>query len=208
MEGFFMRIGVFGGTFDPIHLGHLLLAEQCREQAQLETVWFIPSAVPPHKQNRSITPFDRRVEMLQLALAGNPVFQINTLERDRQGPSYTADTLELLQNQHPHAQLFLMIGADCLPDLPKWYEPQRILQLATLLVTDRGNHPIGTPEQLAEAIGLQNNDLICMQHIPIPLIDFASTEIRDRVQTNRSIRYFVPAAVEVYIREKKLYRLS
>src|SRR5262245_31594023 len=104
-----MRIGIFGGTFDPVHLGHLILAENCREQGRLDQVWFIPAAAPPHKLDRAITPFDRRVEMLRLALAGNPAFQVNELEKDRPGPSYTVDTLSELCRQYPGNELFLLI---------------------------------------------------------------------------------------------------
>src|SRR5438132_13227938 len=98
-----MRIGVFGGTFDPVHTAHLILAEQCREQAQLDQVWFIPAARPPHKQDRSLTAFRHRLEMLALALAGQPTFVINDLEKDRPGPSYTVETLHELHHRHPEA---------------------------------------------------------------------------------------------------------
>src|SRR5262245_22067300 len=118
-----MRIGIFGGTFDPVHLGHLILAENCREQGRLDQVWFIPAPAPPHKLDRSITSFERRVEMLQLALAGNPAFQINEVEKDRSGPSYTVDTLAELQHRHPGDEFFLLIGSDTLADLPAWREP-------------------------------------------------------------------------------------
>src|SRR5919199_5145855 len=112
-----MRVGIFGGTFDPVHLGHLILAEQCREQGQLDQVWFIPAARPPHKQDQSLAPFAQRVEMLSLAIAGNPAFRIDELEKDRAGPSYTVDTLAELQRHHPGTEWFLLIGSDCLPDL-------------------------------------------------------------------------------------------
>src|SRR5262245_20387177 len=129
-----MRIGVFGGTFDPVHLGHLILAEQCRAQGRLDQVLFIPAPRPPHKQDQPLTPFAQRVEMLSLALAGQPAFRIDELERDRPGPSYTVQTLEELQRRHPDAELWLLIGADTLQDLPHWYEPARIASLAGLLV--------------------------------------------------------------------------
>src|SRR5438309_1338792 len=124
-----MRVGVFGGTFDPVHQGHLILAEQCREQARLDQVWFIPAARPPHKQDQPLTAFSHRVEMLALAIAGQPAFRIDDLERARPGPSYTADTLAELHQHHPDAELLLMLGADCLPDLSHWYEPERIVAL-------------------------------------------------------------------------------
>src|SRR6516225_5688584 len=125
-----MRIGVFGGTFDPVHLGHLILAEQCREQAKLDQVLFVPAARPPHKQDQSLTPFAHRVDMLRLAVAGHPVFQIDELEKNRSGLSYTADTLEELHRREPEGELWLMVGSDCLPDIPGWHEPARMVASA------------------------------------------------------------------------------
>src|SRR5580700_6639191 len=111
-----MRIGVFGGTFDPVHVGHLIIAEQCREQAKLDEIWFVPSARPPHKSRPDLTSFEKRVEMLSLAVAGQPLFRVEPLEVDRAGPSYTADTLAELRNRHPDIDLHLILGSDCLPD--------------------------------------------------------------------------------------------
>src|SRR5579862_1416802 len=127
-----MRIGIFGGTFDPVHLGHLISAEQAREQAQLDQVWFVPSARPPHKLEQPITPFERRVEMLQLALAGQPNFVVDLIEKDRPGPSFTVDTLADLKRTHSRDEFFLILGADCLADFHTWRQPERILELATL----------------------------------------------------------------------------
>src|SRR6516165_2527176 len=103
-----MRVGIFGGTFDPVHLAHLILAEQCREQARLDQVWFIPAARPPHKPDRALTPLAQRVEMLALAVAGQPTFRIDDLEKNRPGPSYTADTLAELHQRRPEDDFFLM----------------------------------------------------------------------------------------------------
>src|SRR5271166_5246780 len=132
-----MRIGVFGGTFDPVHLGHLILAEQCREQGRLDQVLFVPAASPPHKQSQALTPFAQRVEMLALAIAGQPAFRIDELEKDRPGPSYTVDTLEQLKERQPAAELFLILGSDTLLDLPHWHGPARVAALATLVVVAR-----------------------------------------------------------------------
>src|SRR5438105_2220029 len=158
------KIGIFGGTFAPVHLGHLILAEQCREQAQLDQVWFVPAARPPHKQDQMLTPFDRRVEMLALALAGQPAFRIDELEKDRPGPSYTADTMAELQRRHADAAFFLIVGADCLPDLPHWHEPVRIAERTTFLIVDRPGWAIWPPEQLRAALRLPEN-LILRQQI-------------------------------------------
>jgi nicotinate-nucleotide adenylyltransferase len=136
-----MRIGVCGGTFDPVHLGHLVLAEQSREQAALDQVWFIPSARPPHKQDRSVSPFHHRLEMLQLAIAGHAAFRVNDLEAERPGVSYTADTLNELRSRNPGDDFDFIIGSDCLPDLVHWYQPARILELAELIVVKREGWP-------------------------------------------------------------------
>ena len=141
-----MRIGLLGGTFDPVHYGHLVIAEQAREQAELDQVWFLPSARPPHKLDQEVASFERRVEMLALALAGQEEhFRIETIEKERNGPSYTADTLEALSKLHPQHEWFLIVGADCLPDLPHWHEPHRIL--------DRGFDGLVLWEQLFQRAG-------------------------------------------------------
>src|SRR5438132_12103301 len=124
------QIGVFGGTFDPVHLGHLIVAEQCREQARLDEVHFIPAARPPHKEERTLTPFAQRVEMLSLAIAGQPAFRIDELEKDRPGPSYTVDTLAQIKADRAGADLCLMLGADTLHDLPHWHDPARLAESA------------------------------------------------------------------------------
>jgi nicotinate-nucleotide adenylyltransferase len=199
-----MRIGILGGTFDPVHLGHLVMADQCREQAALDQVWFIPAARPPHKQAQQLTTFGQRVEMLELAVAGNPAFRVDRLEQERPGPSYTADTLEELHRRHPENELFLIIGSDCLPDLPSWREPKRLVELATLLIVPRPNGREWTPEQIAKA--LPPNIPYRLQVVQIPLLELSSRDIRTRLISGRSIRYLVPRAVECYIEAHHLYR--
>ncbi len=200
-----MRIGVFGGTFDPVHVGHLILAELCREQAQLDHVLFIPAARPPHKADRTLTAFRHRVEMLALAVAGHPAFQVDELEKDRTGPSYTARTLEALRAREPGAELFLVIGADCLPDLPTWYEPARILELAGLLVVPRPGWPMQSAETLRETLGLKPQQPLRYQVIEMPLIEIASRDLRSRATRGRSLRYQLPRAVECYVETHRLY---
>jgi nicotinate-nucleotide adenylyltransferase len=191
-----MRVGVFGGSFDPVHFAHLILAEQCREQAALDRVLFVLAPRPPHKLDKAITAYRHRREMLELAIAGYPVFQISDLERDRTGPSYTVDTLHELQNQQPADEFFLIIGSDSLRDLPSWREPAEIAKLATLLVVDRPDAP--APAELPIYFR--------MQRIASPLMEISSTDIRQRVQAGRSIRYLTPRAVECYIEAHGLYR--
>lgn len=201
-----MRLGVFGGTFDPVHLGHLILAEHCREQAKLDQVLFIPAARPPHKQNNELTRFEQRVEMLQLAISGYPVFRVDEIEKDRPGPSYTYATLEQLKQQHAGAELCLIIGADSLHDLPQWVQPRRILELATLLVVPRPGWPMAELDTLRPSLALPSDFVLRLQMIQAPLIDIASRDIRQRIAHGRSVRYMIPRAVEAYIGEKELYR--
>ncbi len=200
-----MRIGVFGGTFDPIHFGHLILAEQCREQAKLDRVLFVPAASPPHKQQQTLTPFGQRVEMLALAISGNPAFQIDELEKDRTGPSFTVDTLSLLTERHSGDTLAFMIGSDSLRDLPAWYQPRRILELAELLVMERSDWPCACPDALRASLGLGADFNLRYQIIAAPLIEIASRDVRQRIAEGRSVRYLLPRAVEAYIGDKSLY---
>ena len=132
-----MRLGIFGGTFDPVHYGHLLLAECCREQCRLDAVWFLPAAVPPHKQDRELTPAGQRIEMLELAIAGNPAFSVCRYETDRGGVNYTVDTLTHFRDEDPGRELFFLVGADMLLDLPHWRNAPRVCELALPVVVRR-----------------------------------------------------------------------
>jgi nicotinate-nucleotide adenylyltransferase len=199
-----MRIGVLGGSFDPIHLGHLVLADQCREQAVLDQVCFVPAARPPHK-NRELTPFGQRVEMLELAISGNPAFVIDELEKDRPGPSYTADTLAELAARRPEAELWLLIGGDAVVDLPGWYQPARIIQLAGLVIASRPGWEMPATETLRRKLSLPADLPLRCQQVTIPLLEISSTDIRNRLAAGRSIRYLTPRAVEAYIESKRLY---
>ncbi len=199
-----MRIGIFGGTFDPVHLGHLIIADQAREQARLDQVWFVPSARPPHKLDKPMTAFDRRAEMLQLAIAGQEDFRVELIEKDRPGPSFTADTLADLNRLHPGNDWFLILGADCLPDLAKWHEPLRIVEQASLLVAARPGWTVWPAEQLAASLGIAA-DKVRLEPVLIPLIEISSRDLRRRASEGRSIAFMVPRAVEVFIREKRVY---
>ena len=201
-----MRIGIFGGAFDPVHYGHLILAEQSREQARLDAVWFVPAARHPFKAGATATPFDRRAEMLRLATAGHPAFRVDEIEKDLPGLNYTADTLDEIQRRHPDAELHLLLGSDTLPDFPKWYDPGRIVRTAGLVVMERPGHPVPSAEELRAALALPPEAPLRMQVVEVPLIDLSSRDIRRRVAAGRTIRYMLPRAVEVYIAEKGLYR--
>src|SRR5947209_11570004 len=157
-----MRVGIFGGTFDPIHIAHLVLAEQCREQGRLDEVRFLLAARPPHKPE-PCAPFTQRAEMVTLAISGQPAFRVEEIERDRPGPSYTADTLAALHRNAPDAELVLIIGADSLRDMPLWHEPARIVQLAELLVVARPDAPMVAAEELRRTLHLDAATPLRMQ---------------------------------------------
>ena len=199
-----MRLGLFGGTFDPVHYGHLLLAECCREQCQLDEVWFLPAATPPHKQSRVLTSGAQRIEMLQLAVSGHEMFRVCPVEIERGGVSFTVDTLAELSRQHPGSELFFLLGADSLEDLPHWREPARLCQLAVPVAVSRPGAPTNydvlapfvPPERLAE---------ISRHLVKMPQIGLSSREIRNRTAAQR-VSAFAHRAVEKYIETHQLYR--
>ncbi len=199
-----MQIGLFGGTFDPIHHGHLLLAERCRGDAGLDEVWFMPSYQPPHKHGPSITRFEHRCEMVTLATTGQPAFRVEAIEKELPPPSYTANTIAELQMRHPEHEFSLIVGADCLPDIPKWHDPPRLLELTSLIVVPRPGTPLWTAAELATAIGVSPSS-VRMKTVDCPLMELASRDIRVRVAEGKTIRYLVPRAVEEFIRERKMY---
>ena len=201
-----MRVGVFGGTFDPVHLAHLILAEQCREQAELDQVWFIPAARPPHKQDRQVALFHQRVEMLQLAIAGQPAFRVDELEMERPGVSYTADTLAELKGRHRQDDFHFIIGSDCLADLIHWHQPARVVELAGLIIVNREGWPVWPLERLRSALSLAADAQIRQRVVEMPTVAISSSDLRQRAATGRSLRYFLPRAVECYIETHHLYR--
>lgn len=201
-----MRVGVFGGTFDPVHYGHLILAEQAREQGRLQEVWFMPAPRPPHKEADALTRFEQRVEMMALAIAGNPAFRVEELEKDRPGPSYTSDTLIELRRRHPGNEFFLLAGSDTLVDLPHWHEPEVVLQNAGLIVMGRPGTALLSAADLRERLHLPESVPLHLEQVQTPLIDISSHDLRRRAAEGRSLRYFLPRAVEVYIQEKGLYQ--
>jgi nicotinate-nucleotide adenylyltransferase len=192
------RIGVFGGTFDPPHLGHLLLAEAAREKLALDRVLFVPANVPPHKRSRIVSPPATRLDLLRAALRGTG-FAISTVELDRPGPSYTVDTLERLRVRHPRARFWLLVGADSLADLATWRAPDRILELAVVAVASRPGTDPPPPRLLARHAGR-------VVHLGNSPVEIASSDLRRRVAGGRSIRFQVPPAVERRIARLGLYR--
>jgi nicotinate-nucleotide adenylyltransferase len=201
-----MRLGILGGSFDPVHYGHLLLAESAREQCQLDQVWLLPAAVPPHKQDRQLTSAEHRVAMLELAIAGETAFSVCRYEVDRGGINYTYETLERIKNEQPDWQLFFVLGADMLHDLPHWREPSRICQLAILVVVARPG--FGEPDYslLSGITTPERIDLMRRHRVVMPQVGISSSDLRRRIAQGRSIRFRTPRAVEEYIRTHGLYQ--
>jgi nicotinate-nucleotide adenylyltransferase len=196
-----VRIGVLGGTFNPVHLAHLVLAEVAREELRLDRVVFVPAGQPWRKSGREIASRSDRLEMLHLATADNPAFEVSSLEIDREGPSYTEVTLKALQGENPGAELFFILGRDALTDFPHWHDPQRIAELATLAVAERDDTALGG-EGEADLSGFH----VRLCHLHMPRVGITATAIRENVREGRSIRYLVPDAVAAYIAERGLYR--
>src|SRR5262245_10867298 len=196
-----MRLGLFGGTFDPIHLGHLILAEQCREACHLDRVWLVIAGAPPHKPGGR-TAVAHRLEMVRIAIAGHPAFVASDIEATRPGPHYSVETLEAIRRDHPVDDLFFLIGADSLADLPTWREPERIARLATIVVANRPGIEAAAPASLPDF----GPDAYPFLPVTIPSIGIASSDLRRRLAENRSIRYLVPRGVEAYIDAHGLYR--
>jgi nicotinate-nucleotide adenylyltransferase len=201
-----MRLGIFGGTFDPVHYGHLLLAESCREQCRLDRVWFVPAAVPPHKQARTLAPAKARVEMLELATSGNEHFAISSLELERGGVSYTVETLRSIKVQQPNDELFFLMGADSLAEMVTWREPAAICTLAILVVVYRAGSPPPGFNVLQEIVAPDRLAEFRRHQVEMPIIDLSSTDLRERAAAGRSLRYRTPRGVEKYIEAQGLYR--
>lgn len=200
-----MRIGIFGGAFDPIHLGHLIVAERCREDARLDAVWFLPSYRPPHKPDRDLTRFEHRCDMVTLATTGQPAFHVEPLEKELPPPNYTADTLTELRRRHPEHEFALILGADAVADLPGWHDPRAVLSQAELVVVPRPGSDLWSADRLASVVGVQAAT-VRMTSVSCPRIEIASRDVRRRVADDRTVRFLVPRAVEEFIREKRLYR--
>ncbi len=194
-----MRVGILGGTFDPVHTGHLIVAEQAREALALDLVLFLPAGDPWRKTNRAITPAQHRLAMLRIAVDGNEAFGISDVELRAGGPSYTADTLESLAGERLDDEFCFILGADALADLPNWHEPERIVRHAVLAVAPREMQELNAT--VLNLPGLQAR----VRPFDVPRIDISSTDIRARVAAGRSVRYLVPPRVEAYIAAHGLY---
>lgn len=185
------KIGIFGGTFDPPHNGHLLMANEVLHQAELDEIWFMPNKIPPHKQNGDFTDSRHQVEMLKLAISSNSGFKLELAEMDRKGPSYTYDTVRLLKERHPNDKLFFIIGADMIEYLPKWYKLDELLTLIQFIGVRRPGYHIETPYPLLFA--------------DVPEFDVSSTMLRERLKAKKPTQYLMPDKVRQYIEENDLY---
>lgn len=201
-----MRIGVFGGSFDPVHRGHLLLAECCWQQAKLDRVEFIPTAQQPLKPRGPVAGETDRLAMLQLAIAGRPEFGVSTIEIDRGGVSYTVDTLRALQQAWPGAELFFLMGADSLADFTHWREPAAICELATPLVVRRAESPLPAFGALEGLLSAERLAAIRAQEVEMPATPISSSAIRRLIAEQGEWESLVPEGVAEYIEERDLYR--
>jgi nicotinate-nucleotide adenylyltransferase len=195
------HIGVMGGTFDPIHDGHLVAAEEAAWALDLDRVLFIPTHLPPHKQEPG-TPVEHRVAMVKAAIADNPVFELSTIEVERGGRSYTVDTLEQLHSIYPGAQFHLIVGMDSLRDLPEWHDPAGILDLARITAVHRAGWEIMDLDDLTATVPAAAGRVMIL---PIPGLDISSTDLRARIAAGRPIRYLMPDPVIAYITVNNLY---
>jgi nicotinate-nucleotide adenylyltransferase len=200
-------LGVFGGTFDPIHVAHLAVAESARDATGLAEVLFVPAGEPPHKRAQRISPVADRMAMVRLAVAGNAAFTASDLELRRAGPSYTVDTLEALRSElvavGKDPGLALIVSAEAFADFATWREPERILELATLVVAPRDGYPDATPEALRQRFPGTSPRIVVLEG---PRLRLSASELRTRAAAGRSLRYLVPDAVAAYIGDHALYR--
>lgn len=199
-----MKIGIMGGTFNPIHNAHLMLAEQAYEQYHLDEILFMPSKRPAYKELSEVIDEEHRCQMIQVAIEDNPHFRIDTMELKREGNTYTADTLIQLTQQHPDISYYFIIGADSLFQLERWSRPEIILSKASILAANREDKDVElVKSKIAE---LTSNYEAKIHLLQIPQLDISSKMIRRRLKEGKTIRYFVPKGVEDYIQEHKLYQ--
>lgn len=185
------KVGILGGTFDPPHYGHLLIANEVLSTLYLDEVWFMPNQEPPHKKKSESIKNDDRLQMLELAIHGNDAFKVETIELDRQGPSYTVDTMKLINAQYSDHQFFFIIGADMIEYLPKWHKIDELINLVQFVGVERPEYSSQTEYPVL--------------YVDVPAFEISSSMIRDRVKNRQTVRYLLPDLVIQYIEEKHLY---
>jgi len=197
------RIGLFGGTFDPPHLGHLILASEAQTQLELTRLLWILTPEPPHKQDQTITPTEHRLAMVKLAIQDNPSFELSRVELDRPGPHFTLDTVHIIAEQNPNAEIVPIIGGDSLRDLPTWHEPKELLYAC---------HWVGVMRRPNDETNLKALERVLpgisskVHYVDAPLLEIASRDIRSRIAHGESVRYYLPQLVHEYIEEHHLYK--
>lgn len=195
------RIGILGGTFDPPHLGHLILGEYAVDALDLARVLFLPAADPPHKRDRAKTPLVYRLAMLTLALADNEHFALSRVDVDRPGPHYSVDAVTILLRQYPGAEFFFIMGGDSLRDLPKWHRPAELIELCKLAVMRRPGDNFTS--DLHNTILPRLSERLVMMETPV--LEISSTDIVQRIRQGKSVRYLVPDSVLAYIAQHRVY---
>ena len=196
-------IGIFGGTFDPPHIGHLILAAEAQAELRLDRLLWMLTPDPPHKQGQPITPIEHRLAMVELAIADNPGFELSTIEINRPGPHYALDTLKIVAQQNPGADLVYLMGGDSLRDLPAWYRPADFVSACQIIgVMRRPGDAIDLPALEKNIPGLTAK----IRFVDAPLLDIAAHEIRTRIGEGRPFRYYLPEPVYIYIQNQALYR--
>jgi nicotinate-nucleotide adenylyltransferase len=199
-----MRVGIFGGTFDPPHVGHLILAEECRTQLKLDRLLWVVTNQPPHKLDQWINPVEQRVELVQLSIAGNPHFELSRVDIDRPGPHYAVDTVRLLQEQFPGAEMFYLMGGDSLHDLPTWHKPQEFIErCAGVGVMHRHDDQVDFKSLENVLPGISKK----VAEVEAPILEISSHQIRQRIANGDGYRYYLKQEVYEKICEWGLYQL-
>ena len=199
------RVGLFGGTFDPPHVGHLILASEAKSQLELTRVLWTVTPDPPHKQDQIITSLEHRLAMVKLAIEDDPSFELSEIELNRPGPHYTVDTIKLLAEQNPGAEIIPIIGGDSLHDLPTWHQPKELIFAAHWVgVMRRPGEEANLQELERELPGISSK----VHYVDAPLLEIASREIRNRAATGKPFRYYLPEPVFEYIEQHHLYQQS
>ena len=197
------KIGIMGGTFNPIHIGHLIIAENAYEEYQLDKIWFMPSKRPPHKENKEIVSENDRLKMIEMAIENNSHFSLSTIELERDGTTYTIDTIKYLIDNFPENEYYFIIGADSLFQLTSWNQAEELFKLVPFLVATRDEASYKEMQSYAKI--LADNYGTRISFLTTPNIEISSSMIRKKVQQNKSISYFVPDCVQKYILFHKLY---
>lgn len=185
------KVGILGGTFDPPHLGHLLIANEVYSELQLDEVWFMPNQEPPHKKQSGSVTNEERLEMLNLAIRDHECFKVEPIELEREGPSYTIDTMKILNERHPDLQFYFIIGADMIEYLPKWHNIDALIKLVQFVGVERPEYSHQTDYPVL--------------YVDVPSMEVSSSMIRERLKKGRTVRYLLPDPVISYIEEKGLY---